>query len=236
MAHTTVFCCAENMAPAWCWVESQFINTDVDFEFARCPARRFDQVLGILNLRRLISCFEAMRMVQRIDVRVVAHGPTLVAWCAKFARLFCSKGPIVAHSFNFTELQSALKRTVFWFVFSLIDRFVIFFQIEKRVYSKAFDIPVDRFNFVLWGFRTPKVEPADRPIESRDYVLAIGGIARDYGTFVEAARTLPDMRFIWVVNPKIFTGLHFLAMASSTANSSIRSRGINDIVLLSEPP
>ncbi|SRR5579871_283797 len=221
MAHTTVLCCAENTDPEWRWVESHFINTNVDFEFARCPPRRFDRVLGIINLRRLIGCFEAVSMAQRIDARViVTHGPTLAAWCAIFARLFGLKTPIFAHSFNFTKLPGASKRAVFRFAFSSVKRFIVFSQMEKRIYSKAFGIPIDRFDFVHWGARTPKVEPPDRPVESGDYVSAIGGNARDYGTLIETARTLPNMRFILVVRPENIQNVALPANVSVLANTS----------------
>jgi glycosyltransferase involved in cell wall biosynthesis len=221
MARTTVLCCAENADPEWRWVESHFVSTNVDFEFARCPARRFDKSLGILNLRRLMGCFEAVRLAQKINAQIiVAHGPTLAAWCAIFARLFHLKAPIVAHSFNFTALPGWLKRTVFRFAFSSIERFVVYSQVERQVYSKAFGVPIDRFDFVHWGVRPPKVESLDRPVESGDYVSAIGGNGRDYGTLIEAARTLPEIRFILVVRPENIQGVALPANVSVLTNTS----------------
>jgi glycosyltransferase involved in cell wall biosynthesis len=227
MTRRTVLCCAENTDPEWRWVESHFVNTNVDFEFARFPARRFDQVLGILNLRRVIGCFGAVRMAQRINARtIVTHGPTLAAWCAIFARLFGLKVEIIAHSFNFSALPGSAKRAVFRLAFSSIERFVVFSQIEKQVYSKSFCIPIDRFDFVHWGVRPPRVEPPDRPVEPGDYVSAIGGNARDYRTLIEVARTLPEMRFVLVARPENIQGLAIPANVSVLTNTSF-SKAMN---------
>jgi glycosyltransferase involved in cell wall biosynthesis len=221
MARTTVLCCAETTDPKWRWVESHFIDTNVEFEFARCRPRRFDRVFGILNLGRLLGCFEAVRMARTTDARImVTHGPTLAAWCAIFARLLGLHTPIVAHSFNFTALPGWLKRKVFTLAFSPIERFVVFSQVERQVYSKAFGIPIDRFDFVHWGVRVPKAEMPDRPVEAGDYVAAIGGNARDYETLIEAARILPDMRFVLVVRPENVQGLVLPSNVSVFVNSS----------------
>src|SRR5216684_1356061 len=133
MARTTVLCCTEITDPKWRWVESYFSNTDVDFAFATCPPRRFGRVFGRLNLTRLLGCLEAVRMARKARARViVTHGPTLAAWCAIFARLSGFKAPIVAHSFNFTVLPGSLKRAVFRFAFSSIERFVVFSHVERQ--------------------------------------------------------------------------------------------------------
>jgi glycosyltransferase involved in cell wall biosynthesis len=219
MSRRIVICCAENTDPTWRWVESHFVDANVGFEFARCPPRRFDNIAGVLNFRRLLGCFDAVRIARRTSADViVTHGPTLAAWCAIFARLSGLNTPIVAHSFNFTELPGSLKRGVFKFAFSSIERFVVFSEVERRIYSDAFSIPTDRFDFVHWGVRVPSVETPDRPMEAGDYVSAIGGNARDYGTLIEAARTLPNMRFVLVVRPESIEGLALPANVAVLTN------------------
>jgi glycosyltransferase involved in cell wall biosynthesis len=189
-------------------VESHFVDTEVSFEFARCPPRRFDKIFGFFNLRRLLGCFEAVKMARQTNARIiVTHGPTLAAWCAIFARWSGLRVSIVAHGFNFTVLPGPMKREVFRLAFSSIERFVVFSEVERRIYSKAFGIPIDRFDFVHWGVRAPRIETPDRPIEAGEYVSAIGGNARDYGTLMDAARTLSDVRFVVVARPENVQGL-----------------------------
>jgi glycosyltransferase involved in cell wall biosynthesis len=208
MASVTVVCCAEIADPNWRWVEPHFSNSEVVFKFARCPQRRIYSAFRFINLARLLGCLEAVKIAQKNGARViVAHGPTLAAWCALFARLLRLKAPILAHSFNFTTLPGPLKRAVFRFALSSVERFVVFSQVEKLIYSKSFDLVDDRFDFVHWGVRAPLPDPLDRPLEHGDYVAAIGGNARDYPTLIEAAWKLKDVRFVLVVRPENLVGL-----------------------------
>jgi glycosyltransferase involved in cell wall biosynthesis len=204
----TVVCCVEISNPEWRWVEPHFSSTDVKFEFARCPRKNFYNAGRIFNLARLLGCLEAVQTARRNRAQVlVTHGPTLAAWCALLARAFGLKTSIIAHSFNFTSLPGPVKRAVFRFALSSVERFVVFSEVEKEIYSAAFDIPLDRFDFVHWGVRAPEAEHPDRPVESGEYVAAIGGNARDYRTLIEAAWILPDMRFVLVVRPESLGGL-----------------------------
>ncbi len=208
MADFTVVCCSEIVDPGWRWVESYFSLADVHFEFARCRPRRIDKVLKVFSLARLLGCFEAVRIAQRTRARIiVTHGPTLAAWCALFARLLCVKAHIVAHSFNFTTLPGPIKQMVLRFAFAGVERFVVFSRIERQIYSSAFKIPIERFDFIYWGVRSPKVEDPPRPIERGEYIAAIGGNGRDYRTLIEAARRLEDISFVLVVRPENLKGL-----------------------------
>jgi glycosyltransferase involved in cell wall biosynthesis len=128
-------------------------------------------------------------------------------WCSLFARMRGLKIPILAHSFNFTELPPPLKRPMFAWTLQRIDRFLVFSNVERELYSKAFGLPVDRFDFVHWGVRRPEVENPDKPFVPGDYVCAIGGNARDYRTLIEAARRVPEVPFVLVVRPANLQGL-----------------------------
>lgn len=208
MANVTVVCCAEIADTGWRWVEPEFSKSDVIFEFARCPQRRVYKAFRLFNLARLLGCLEAVRIARRTRARaIVTHGPTLAAWCAIFAKLFRLRVPILAHSFNFTTLPGPLKRSVFRFALSSVERFVVFSQLEKSIYSRAFDLPIERFDFLHWGVRAPQAEPADRPVEQGDYVASIGGNARDYRTLIEVAWKLQSVRFVLVVRPESLAGL-----------------------------
>ena len=45
-------------------------------------------------------------------------------------------------------------------------------------------------------------------LQRGEYACAIGGNARDYNTLVEAARRLPNLRFVFVVRPEFLRGLY----------------------------
>ncbi len=203
-----VVCCAEVGDQRWRWVAPYFSDTDVSFEFARCPPRKIDSLLRIFSLARLLGCIEAVRKTHGSKARIlVTHGPTLAAWCALLTRLFGIEVSIIAHSFNFVALPGPIKRAIFRIALSRIERFVVFSQVEREIYSKAFDLPIDRFDFVRWGVQIPLVEAPDRPIELGNYVAAIGGNARDYRTLLGAARELSEIRFVLVVRSENLKGL-----------------------------
>lgn len=218
MTTGTVVCCAEIPDENWRWIEGPLADTGLKFEFSRCIPRYFFERSAPLNLARIRGALEAVRLAGRTDAKVVvAHGPTLAAWCAMFARVFRIPVPILAHSFNFTELPSRKKRRVFSWALSTIERFVVFSTVERDIYAKAFSLPAERFDVVLWGVRPPRVDEPGAPHEPGDYICAIGGNARDYRVLVEAARQLPQIRFVLVVRPESLRGL------TVSANVTVRT-------------
>jgi glycosyltransferase involved in cell wall biosynthesis len=113
----------------------------------------------------------------------------------------------VAHSFNFTELPNALKRSALGWMLSNVDRFVVFSQLERSLYAKAFDLPRDHFDVIHWGVSPPDASSPEAPLEPGDYVCAIGGNARDYRTLLKAAHMMPHIRFVCVARPDSLRGL-----------------------------
>jgi glycosyltransferase involved in cell wall biosynthesis len=204
----TVVCFAEVAEQGWRWVASYFSEDEAKFDISLCPPNRLDKIVGIFSLARLLNSMEAIRKVRRNGALVlVTHGPTLAAWCAIFSRLLGVKVSIVAHSFNFSVLPGPIKRAVFRIALSKIERFVVFSQVEKEIYSKAFDLPTDRFDFIRWGVQVPSVETPACPMELGNYVAAVGGNARDYRTLIDASLELPEVRFVLVVRPESLHGL-----------------------------
>jgi glycosyltransferase involved in cell wall biosynthesis len=204
-----MICCADFADPAWRWIEGPLSDTGIRFEFVRAvPRNIIERRVSSLNLARLRASFEAVRLAREKKAHaIVTHGPALAAWCALFARFFRLKIPIVAHSFNFTELPNAVKRSALGWMLSNVDRFVVFSRLERSLYAKAFDLPRDHFDVIHWGVSPPDVSSPEAPMEPGDYVCAIGGNARDYGTLLEAARLTPHIRYVCVVRPNNLRGL-----------------------------
>jgi glycosyltransferase involved in cell wall biosynthesis len=205
----SVVCCAEIGDPQWRWLEENLSETGLTFAFARCvPRSSFEAKIPIVNWARFRGCYEAVQMARHSGAKVlVTHGPTLAAWCGIFARVYRLGIPIVAHSFNFTELPNRLKRPLFARALSRISLFVVFSSIERDLYSQAFGLSADRFNVIRWGVRPPYVDSPEIPLQTGDYVCAIGSNARDYRTLIEAARRMPDIHFVLVVRPDSLLGL-----------------------------
>lgn len=204
-----VICCSAIADSKWRWIEEALSDTGIRFEFVRAlPRNSIERSVGFLNLAHLRASFGAVRLArEKKALAIVSHGPALAAWCALFARFLRLKIPIVAHTFNFTELPNAVKRLVLGWMLSSVDRLVVFSQLERGLYAKAFDLPEDRFDVIYWGVNPPDVDSTKSPLEQGEYVCAIGGNARDYRTLLEAARLMPEIRFVCVVRPNSLQNL-----------------------------
>nr|WP_243843462.1 glycosyltransferase [Sphingomonas vulcanisoli] len=77
---------------------------------------------------------------------------------------------------------------------------------ERELYARLFDLPVERFHFDPWGVAPPIAAPLPRTI-AEPYVVAIGGEARDYETLAAVAKRLPKRRFVAVVRPHSFQNI-----------------------------
>jgi len=203
-----VVVCSEIADPNWRWIEASLDENSITFRYAPCSTQHTIDRLPFLNMARLRGSLEAVLLAKKSGAKaIVTHGPTLAAWCALFARLLGVKTKILAHSFNFTELPSRIKRAVFSVALSNIDRFVVFSSVERGLYAEAFKLPPQKFDVVLWGVRPPEADDTQAPIEKEDYICAIGGNARDYKTLIHAARRLPNLTFVLVVRPESIQGL-----------------------------
>ncbi len=169
---------------------------------------RYRKWLRIPNLPRPRACLEAVWSAKTRKAQViVTSGPLLAAWCGLFARLLRVDVPIVGHYFNLDTFPGFAKCWCLSWMLSRVDRFVILSNFERDVYSKLFHLPKDRFEVVLWGMTPPVVDSPEVPLEQNEYLCAIGGNGRDYATLIEAARLLPQIRFVLVVRPDSLQGL-----------------------------
>jgi glycosyltransferase involved in cell wall biosynthesis len=218
-----VICCADFADPKWRWLEDALSDDGIRLELIRAvPRNLIERHVRFLNLARLRSSFEAVWLARakKADA-IVTHGPALAAWSGLFARLLRVNIPIVAHTFNFTELPRGIRRSLFGWMFAKIDRFVVFSQLERTLYAKAFRLPEKRFDVIHWGTTPPIVESFETLFEPGKYVCAIGGNARDYATLLDAARLVPHIRFVCVVRPNNLCGLDIPANVTVHTNLPI---------------
>jgi glycosyltransferase involved in cell wall biosynthesis len=159
-------------------------------------------------LRRISACQRAARAARDLGAAiVVSHSPRISFLVQYFLNFYGYRGPHLAFTFNYPKLPTGLKAVVHRWGFKAIDRFVVFSTIERRMYHEYFNIPVDRVEFMHWGVGSPELEPADDPLVSGEYLCALGGNSRDYGTFIESVRRLPEVNVVMVVRPENLVGL-----------------------------
>ena len=155
----------------------------------------------------MIGCWRAVKVARQTHASIiVTHGPTLAAWCCVFASILnCDQLAIFAHGFNFTTLPGRLKTRIFSMVLGRAERFTVFSTMERALYASAFALDTKKLDFVHWGVNRPRVE--GEAIEDGDYVASIGGNARDYRTLMDAARSMPETKFVVVARPENMIGL-----------------------------
>src|SRR5712664_2357253 len=107
-----VVCCSEIRDPNWKWIAPSIPEMSV--YFVSCSHKNAKPRVTFLNLKRVSASLEAVRLAKRIQADVlVAHGPTIAAWCAIFGYCFSLKSKIVGHTFNFSALPNSFKTVVF---------------------------------------------------------------------------------------------------------------------------
>jgi glycosyltransferase involved in cell wall biosynthesis len=189
----------ENSPTSWRWIARHFGNIDWSFYIP--------QHINALPLivPRIIASLNAVLVSAKSDI-LVSHGPYMAFYCAIFKWLFCIRTPHIVYSFNFAELPKGFALKRMQFAFKKIDTLVVSSHMEIELYSNYFNIPATQFDFVRWGVNYPEFENTP-PVHNGDYISAVGGNARDYLTFIDTMRDLPDIPAIVVVRPHNLKGL-----------------------------
>jgi len=169
------------------------------------------------SLQRLGACWHAARLGRtgRADV-VISHIPLTTAWTEAFWGRR-RRAYHIAHTFNFTNLPEGASVDFFRRHLSRVDRFVVFSQYEREAYAELFGLDRSRIDMVHWSVGEPFVEPV-APLIQGDYVCAVGGEGRDYRTLAEAARQLPQVRFVFVCRPRNVEGIDLPANVECRTN------------------
>jgi len=197
------------MDPSWRWLESSFSDRR-DWQWAHVSdqASLFDRMLPRRRaLARLEAGWRAAGCLEGDDAVLVTHGPRPAMYGSFSAQLRRRAGRHLAFSFNFTDLPKGLQRGLMARAFRRVDRFVVFSTMERQLYARYFDLPLDRFDMLHWGVQPPSMPSDATPIESGDYVCAVGSQARDYEVLIDAMRLLPSIKLVLVATPQSVAGL-----------------------------
>jgi hypothetical protein len=138
---------------------------------------------------------------------IVSHGPWTTAWTEWAGETKEGSARHLAFSFNFTDLPKGPRKWLMARSFRKVDAFAVFTDAEQDLYARYFGIDRSRILRAPWGVAPPLTTLQPRRIEG-DYFAALGGEARDYKVLCEAARALPDIRFVAVARPHNFEGLN----------------------------
>lgn len=206
-------------APGWPWI-AELYRGEPEIEWHSISSRRSSFArripgphYGRLRVALQIAALTALR---RTDL-VVSHGPYLSYYIEALGRRFSHSVPHFAFSFNFTDIPEGYRRNAMRRVFGHIDRFFVFSNMERDLYSRIFEVPIERFIFMRWGVAPPITNPGPRTITS-PYVISIGGEARDYKTLCEAAQLIPHAKFVLITRPESLQGINVPANVTVYVN------------------
>lgn len=163
-----------------------------------------DQPIGlwerlIPNLAGLRASWQAIQLVKRnrTNLLVTSH-PAITFWCAVFATLQHVRVDHVALSFYLPKLPHNIAGVFAQLAYSTVSKFIVHSRAERQIYSEYFGILPSRFEMQHWGGEVPKVQPSS-PLESGEYICAIGEHPQDYQTLMAAIATLPNIPLVLVV-------------------------------------
>lgn len=155
--------------------------------FSAQPQNLLERKIQRPKLSRYRSAVETVRSTHsRGRPFIISHMPTLTVAIECARRVLGEKAPHIAFAFNYTELPFGKRLTFQKRLLASVDRFVVFSNYERKLYSEHFEIPVDRFVFTPWTQNPPPVATLDETPFNGNYFCAIGGEGRDYPLLVEA--------------------------------------------------
>ena len=187
----------------WRWVADSGKLSAHHWHFESALPRNFiERRFPFIDLGRLRSAFATRRLNPDI---VFSHGPWITLYTAFILSGRKKQIRHIAMSFNFTDLPSGKLLWAMRRFFPKVERFVVFSQMERVLYSELFNIPIDRFDFIHWGVNPP-INRALPVKYVQPYLVALGGEARDYDTIIEAARLRPNDRFVIIARPHSVKG------------------------------
>lgn len=155
---------------------------------------------------RIRAGFETRKLLANGPTDVLfSHGPHLAFYTALAMQGVKNRTQHIAFSFNFSDLPRPSLRKLMTRVYRHIDRFTVYSQMEVELYSRIFDIPTDRFDFIRWSARPP-IGSADQRAIDAPYFVALGGEARDYQTLLQTAAMMPGTKFVFILRPHNLAG------------------------------
>ena len=155
------------------------------------------------RLARYSTAWRVVSESKKADL-IVTHGERMAVWVGLVKRIMHVNTPHLAWSFTAPQLEtlSPLKLKLFKAGLRDVDRFIMFSQLEVRIYPRLFGHSPDRYQMVPWCSERPVFDEAAPRIVEGEYIAAMGGEGRDYKTLFDAIKDLPDIKLVVVTSPE----------------------------------
>ena len=190
--------------PDWCWLKSEF-NAHRWRHITSKKVQIPQFIPKQLAVKRFIAARQAAIAAQTQASILVAHGPMPTAFGAKQAKRRCPETPFLAYAFNFTDLPKDSVRRLIAKHYQHPSKLVTFSNVERKLYADYFDIPIEKIDMLHWAVHAPKIDLTSTdltsaPIQTGDYICALGSQARDYATLFAAMHALPHIKLVVVAS------------------------------------
>jgi glycosyltransferase involved in cell wall biosynthesis len=208
MKRPLIVCCSPGFAEGWRSLGPSLTGQGAEWVFYDDrPVYLLERLICKPNIGMIRASLQAVTRASRGGAKLlITHDPRASFLCALFCRLLRIRVDHYVDSFNFAELPNEFRCRLMRYAFRQITQFSVHSSMERTLYSRHFDIPMDRMRLRLWSIGVPVISPAF-PLQSGRYISSIGGNGRDYRTLLEASRKLPNISFVLVVRPESLNGL-----------------------------
>lgn len=185
--------------PKWCWLRDEFKQSSHQWHhFSSAESSLPNWLPKKQSIERVIKAFRAVHHAKQQPSLLVSHGPRPAYYGARMARLLQPSLPHLVYSFNFTNLPTGYQHKAMAKAYQQPDRFVVYSNLEKKLYADYFSIAPERIDMLHWSVHAPSVPCDEAQIEQGDYICALGSQGRDYETLFAAMRALPHIRLVVV--------------------------------------
>ena len=199
---------SESSDKNWFWVSDHF--KDQPYEWLNYTCHGYPALKSLPKnetLGRMTAAIQACTKARETPSVLVSHGHSLGLFTGFNAKIFCPDTPVLAFTFSFTDLPRGEKQKLAIQSAKQPKKFVCSTTMEREVYAKHFEIPIEKIDMVHWSSEPPVIDPAMQPIEKGRYFCALGGQGRNYRVLIEAMKQLPHIRCVLVATPASLEGL-----------------------------
>ncbi|MFW5432524.1 MAG: glycosyltransferase family 4 protein [Methylophilaceae bacterium] len=192
----------------WCWLKKELkvLNLEsVHYGSRSIKSPKLSPKRDSIN--RAVNAFKAVRETKRSPSILVSHAPRSTYYCSNWAKRLSPDTPHLAYSFNFTDLPTGFQRKSMAKAFKQPTRFVTFSTDERKLYADYFDMPIELIDMQYWSVNAPTIDLDSPPVETGDYICALGSQARDYKTLLLAMKKLKHIKLVVVATEENMKGL-----------------------------
>ena len=101
---------------------------------------------------------------------------------------FMGKKTVIAMDFTIAHLRGGIYQKLARFALAKIDRFGVYCQYERRIYSEYLGLPIERFEVIYQNYDESGLTWQED--ENDPFIISLGSALRDYPTLIQAVEKL----------------------------------------------